>query len=355
MEQPAPQTPSVTFVLCVEAGSLEAQTVRCVEAFRQFAGRFAQCPIVAVRPRGGASLLPDVVARLKAADVTVVDRPSASPYPWFGFYNKAAGFELLERDGLLRTDLVAFTDSDTLTLQSPEKLDLPADVDFAAVPSQSSGATTGPANPNHAYWEHVAKLAGLDVNTFPRVLSHRERDDMHLYWNAGVFVFRRNTGFIPAYVEENRRVLTCGVKSAVTGLFYTDQVALPLVVQRLKLAFEHLPLTYNHSVHVPAAKHHHTLAVDRGADFWRDLTVLHYHRSMGPDGVGELVEVVRKTNPAAADWLAKEGPLPVRDGLVYKIGRKLRDGRRQRQLDAFLAQCKALGGMTSDETRVTNE
>ena len=347
--------PSVTFVLCVEAGSLEAQTARCVAAFRRFAGRFATCPIVAVRPRGGAALLPSVVRQLTDANVTVVDRPEVSPYPWFGFYNKAAAFELLDREGVLKTELVAFTDSDTLTLQSPERLDLPADVDFAAVPSQSSGATTGPGNANHAYWEHVAKLAGLDVNTFPKVLSHRERDDMHIYWNAGVFVFRRSTGFIPAYVEENRRVLTCGVKSPVAGLFYTDQVALPLVVQRLGLRFAHLPLTYNHSVHAPAAKHHHTLIVEREPEFWRELTVLHYHRSLSAEGLPELVEIVRRTNPAAADWLAKEGPLPGRSGVVYKAMRKWRDGRRKKQLDAFLTTCETLGGDGGDGLPATTE
>ncbi len=332
-------TPSLTFVLCVEAGSLEAQTVRCVECLRQFAGRFADCPIVAVRPRGGIGLLPDVVRRLGAAGVTVVDRPGASAYPWFGFYNKAAGFELLEREGLLKTDLVAFVDSDTLMLQSPELLDLQPGVGFAAVPSQSSGATTGPTNPNHAYWEHVATLAGLDVNTFPRVLSHRERDDMHIYWNAGVFVFRRDTGFIPAYVEENRRVLTCGVKSPVAGLFYTDQVALPLVVQRLGLRFEHLPLTYNNSVHLPAAAAHHTLAIERDEAFWRELTVLHYHRSMSAAGLPELCEMVRRVNPAAADWLAGQGPLKGRDGWVYKLRRKLLERGRKRALDAFVGKC----------------
>jgi len=331
------QPPSLTFVLCIEAGSLEQQTLRCVGSIRRFGGRFANCPIVAVRPRPGAKLLSSVVRQLKDQNVRVVDQPSASPYPWFGFYNKAAGFELIERD--LDTDLVAFLDSDTLTLQSPEQLDLAADMDFAAVPSQSSGATTGPSNPNHAYWEQVSRLAGLDVNTFPRVLSHRERDDMHIYWNAAVFVFRRSTGFIKAYVEENRRVLMCGLKSPVAGLFYTDQVALPLVVQRLGLRFKHLPLTYNHSVHLPAAKHHHTLHVERGPDFWRELTVLHYHRSMWAEGVAELVEVIRQTNPAAADWLAALGPLPGRSGLMYSLMRKLRDRSRKRKLEAFVGRC----------------
>jgi hypothetical protein len=330
--------PSLSFVLCIEAGSLEQQTVRCVSSIRRFGGRFAKCPIIAVRPRRGDHLLGSIIRDLKSQDVRIVDCPTASRYPWFGFYNKAAAFELLEKE--LDTDTVAFLDSDTLMLQSPELLDLGSDLDFVAVPSQSSGATTGPANPNHAYWERVARLAGLDVNTFPRVLSYRERDDMHLYWNAAVFVFRRGTGFIPAYIQENRRVLTCGLKSPITGLFYTDQVALPLVVQRLGLRFKHLPLTYNHSVHLPAAKHHHTLQVHRGPEFWRELTIVHYHRSMGDaDGARELAELVRQTNPAAADWIAPLGPLPQRGGIIHTFAQKLRNRLRRRRLDAFLNRC----------------
>jgi hypothetical protein len=125
----------------------------------------------------------------------------------------------------------------------------------------------------------------------------------------------------------------------VAGLFYTDQVALPLVVQRLGLRFKHLPLTYNHSVHLPVAKHHHSLHVDRGADFWRELTVLHYHRSMYGQGAGELVDMIRQTNPSAADWLKPLGGLPGRDGLWYSVSRKVRDRRRNRKLKSFVARC----------------
>ncbi len=349
MEQPSPATPaaaapSLTFVLCVEAGSLEQQTVRCVDSLRRFGGRFAGCSVVAVRPRGGAKLLPAVVRRLGELGVRLVDRPGANPYPFFGFYNKAAAFDLLDREGMLTTDLVAFADSDTLVLRPPDRLDLPAGVDFAAVPSQSSGATTGPGHPNHAYWEHVARQAGLDVNTFPRVQSYREGDDMHLYWNAGVFVFRRATGFIPAYVQENRRVLTCGVRSPVAGLFYTDQVALPLIVRRLGLRFEHLPLGYNHSVHVPVARAHRSLQVERDEAFWRSVKVVHYHLSMGTDGVGELVEVVRQVNPAAADWLAGLGRLPPRRGPWYTLAKRVRERARSRRLVAFVNRCTVAGG-----------
>ena len=46
----------ITFVCCVESGSLESQTIRMVESLRRYGGKFANAPVIAVTPRFGAPL-----------------------------------------------------------------------------------------------------------------------------------------------------------------------------------------------------------------------------------------------------------------------------------------------------------
>lgn len=43
--------PQITFVCCVELGSLEAQTVRMIESLRRWGGQFANATVFAVTLR----------------------------------------------------------------------------------------------------------------------------------------------------------------------------------------------------------------------------------------------------------------------------------------------------------------
>jgi len=49
-------TPDITFVCCVESGSLESQTIRMVESLRRYGGKFSTAPVIAVTPWFGPPL-----------------------------------------------------------------------------------------------------------------------------------------------------------------------------------------------------------------------------------------------------------------------------------------------------------
>jgi hypothetical protein len=327
--------PSATFIICVEGGKFEMMGLRLVRSLKQFGGRWASCPVFAVSPRRHVGLARSTRDELKAMGVEYINAPRASQYPWFGFFNKPAAFSLLEPQ--LTTDQVVFLDSDMLVVRPPELLDLSDGFEFCACPSESSGATAGPDDPDHPYWRRITAMFGLDIDTFPRVQSIRDGKDIHIYWNAGTFSFRRSTGFIPTYHETCQRVLTSGFHSPVGKLFYVDQTVLPLMVQRLKLRFRHLPLGHNLSVHLPAAKYGKYGISGLGPHVkLEELAILHYHRSI-TESFDELVQLLTRAQPQAGQWLGEQGPLPKESSIAKRAAGRLLHKLRQRKFDHFFA------------------
>jgi hypothetical protein len=324
--------PSITFICCIESGGLEDMTVRMVASLRRFGGRFANSPVIAVQPRRGVALNRETQRSLCEYGVTLVYDRSANPHPWFSFFNKLAALRI--GDGLATTETACWIDSDILVLEEPELLMLRPSEDFAACPSDSCGATTGLGDKNDAYWNLLVTLAGLSLDEYPW-LTNWQGARIRTYFNSGIFAYRRKRGFLNHYPVICERLLTSGYKSPVTGLFFTDQVALGVAAIAAGLHIRSLPLQYNYPVGSCTEQPY-------SSESMSEAVIMHYHAALCPEYWPTMLTQLGKDRPELHRWLEPWGPVTGKARPLSRIVRKVLKEYRRRKCDRFVAGCKEI-------------
>jgi hypothetical protein len=289
----------LTVVLCVEAGELEAMTVRAVESLRRFGGRFSAAPVLALTPRRGAPLSGWTRAKFRELGVEHVRVRSQRGFSWYHYLNKPVALSKAEE--IAGTELIAFLDSDTIVLQEPSELDLPDDVDFAAAVSDIElGGTTGPGHPNEEAWRRICGLVGVDPDDLPWVDAPLDHVRMRLYFNSGVFAYRRSRRVGTQQLELLTRVFRERIHLPGSASRMIEQVVLaPMVVAQ---GIPWRALSFNHNSTMIGA-------LEYRPEHLREARVLHYHDSMAPEGWDEFLARIEAERPEAAAWLRAAGPI----------------------------------------------
>src|SRR5262249_52282233 len=158
---------AATFVLSVESGYFEGQLVVAVECIRRFAGSLAQAPVLVVTPRYGPSLTRTTLWRLQDLGARYLYRDLHSPWDWYPYMNKGLAAQLAE--DLVGTPQVIWLDSDVLVVSDPTALLLAAEEDFACCAVDKNVGSTGPQDPNDAYWEALARNFHVHLDQLPWV------------------------------------------------------------------------------------------------------------------------------------------------------------------------------------------
>lgn len=331
---PAPLPSTVTFATGVEAGAIETMAVRLVQSLRKWGGRLADAPFVAVRPRRGPPLKRSTLRQLADLGVTFVNARPTHGKSWFVWMNKPT--TLLAAEAVATTDTLAWLDADMLVLEEPAALALPTDVDFAACAADRNAGTADPADPYHGYWQAVANALGLTVEQLPWVVTERERARIRLYFNAGLFAYRRSTGFAQAFMDDCQRTLNARIKSSRQGIVLTDQVVLGLTAVRLGLRWQPLPIAYNFAV----GRKLHAAKLYDPANL-ASVRILHYHDGMWPSFYPQLLADLRGHRPAVADWFTGQPPVSNDFALPMKAYSKALGLWRDRAYRRHEAGCAA--------------
>jgi hypothetical protein len=312
----------ITFVCCVEYGVLEEGTIRLAESLRRFGGAFAKAPLVAVTPRRGASLADHTLQRFKELDVEYVRTAPSNRYSWMAYTNKYYALKAAEE--VAASELVVWIDSDVLVVAPPAELLLPTTVDFAACPRDKNIGTASLGDETSEYWSKVCRDVGLSLDDLPWVRTTADGELIRLYWNAGIFVYRRQSGFCDLWHELIERVLDRTDSSTIAKLFWTDQVALSLAAQVGSYQTQNLSGVMNYGI----ASHFKEHLTQSGLESAR---LLHYHDSMAPDSWPWFMGHIVNAQPEVHDWLAQLGPVRPPDdvfrGVVqnaYRAGRQVR-------------------------------
>lgn len=292
--------PSMTIVACVESGELEPKTIRMVESLRRFGGRFADLDVIAVTPRKGAPLRRETKARLKALGVEHVRIKPKTHYVWHHYMNKAQAVMAAEQ--LVDSDAIFWIDSDIVFLREPNELELAADVDFvASAPDTGLIGSSGGDDPHDAFWSRCAALIGRSVEDLPWLTTgdgHRIR----FYWNAGLFVYRRDTSFGREFVSDFERAMRENVARNHAQVHGMDQVILGLTVLRRQMRWKAVADTNNFPVISFIPQNFDPAKVE-------PVDVLHYHDSMSPHLLPKLLDTLRPAHPEVAAWLEPQGPV----------------------------------------------
>jgi hypothetical protein len=317
----------VEFALIAESGSLEHQAVLLVESVRRFGGRWADAAITVVSPRASRRPTPAASTALKrlGAELLALDLPSACPS--YGTSWRVHSLAAVERRP--GPAVLVQLDSDTLFLDV-----LPDGALLAARPVDVQGmTTTGPADPNEAYWHALCALAKVDLGALPFVTTTVERIRIRASYNGGFVATRRDCGLFGTTEEIFRRVVKADLRPhggrnlsfrtgtgemgpAATDWWGSAQAALSVAATALGLTPSPLPPDINVPLHLwdvlperPVSLrhvHYHWLCDD---EHWRENPLL--------DG--------RIAVPSAVDrWLRARIPLGRRDPRRRRLARTLR-------------------------------
>jgi hypothetical protein len=315
--------PSMTAVVCIESGVLEPLTIRMVDSLRRFGGRFADMEVVAVTPRATPPLAKATERRLSELGVRQIRIYPRNPYSWHHYMNKAEAITYVEEQ--VSSEAIAWIDSDILFMREPNGLALPEGVDFlASAPDAGVIGSKGVTDSNDPFWQRSAALLGRSADDLPWLTTgdgHRVR----FYWNAGLYVYRRVTGFGREFLTDFKLFLDRRVAKTHSQVHFMDQVVLGLTVIRLGLAWNALPDTSNFPVCSFLPENYDPAKVS-------DVSILHFHDSMNPKLWSKLLHTIGPAHPQVYDWLRRLGPVTPPPSMSSWIGREaLRLGRGMRR------------------------
>jgi hypothetical protein len=292
---------SICFVSCVESGPLEAQTVRMAESIRRFGGSLADSEILAITPRFGPPLARQTRKRFKELGVRHERIPSHPSYAWYHYLNTPLAMAAAEE--LSDATLLGWLDSDVLFLGEPEEFKLAPDVDFAAaVTDNGVVGSTGEGSPHEADWRALCELLEIDVETLPWVMTYMERERIRLYFQAGIFIYRRGLGFSKFYLDMCTQVLDARFGFSHSAEHFTDQICLGLAMFKFGLRWRQLSDSHNFAMAS-------FLPEQYSREDFRATRVLHYHDGLGPHFYAEMLDRLERSHPDVHAWLSAEQPL----------------------------------------------
>ena len=328
------KTPDIMFVCCVESGSLESQTVRMVQSLRQYGGKFASAPVVAVNSRFGPPLsrkTHQIFEQYEIEYLVLHSDMSSNHYSWNNYMNKPHA--ILAVNERSKSEAIGWLDSDLLFVNEPDQLNLRADESFLACTPDRIGGTTGLIDPLEPYWLSVCSLLNLDIDLLPWVTTEIEHERIRYYFNSGVFVYRRETSFAKQYLQNCTKILDARISSEVCGFFFTDQVALGLTAFQLGLPWRSLP--YSHNCTMGSSTHNKWYSEDA----LRNACIIHYHDAMWFPFWLILLESLRNTHPEVEKWLAPLGPMSNQAPLQWRFMSKVLTNFRTLAKNTYKQNC----------------
>jgi hypothetical protein len=308
-------SPNVGFVACIEGGVLEKQALLLFESIRQYAGRFAGCPIYALSPRSGYDISAQTRSRLDALNVTFIDKLLNIECPEYGSANRVAAAAHIEET--YPHDILVILDSDTLFLREPDRILLPSHVDVAVRPVDVKGmCTEGPEDKFDSYWRNLCCSCNVDYDDIPWIESFVDRRRIKASYNGGLVIVRGRLGImqrwsrfffdsvrqgLTPYADEWRlRSGVSWIDSTASKLWGSNQAALSLAIWSTTKRVEELPPTYNYPLH-----QHRQIDAEVVAQVFPHLVHVHYHWLLEDRlDTNPLFDSVGPLSPAQRDWLS---------------------------------------------------
>ncbi len=324
----------ITFVCCVESGSLETQTVRMIESLRRWGGKFANAPIFAVTPRFGPPLAKKTHQIFDKFQVEYLWFQEKSKYSWNKFLNKPSAVVAVEK--LATSESIGWLDSDLLIVDEPDQLTLNQGESFLACAPDKNIGTTGPQDPYEPYWQEVCKCVGIDIEEFPWIKTEHEGARIRMYWNSGIFVYRRSTNFADHYLQTFIQLCDSHLTAQNAGFFFNDQVALASSIVKIGIPWRALPYSHNFGLGNNALKDGYNKEQLKAAK------IIHYHNSMWSEYWDTFVESLSETHPSVADWLTSIGPIKNEAPLPSRAMKKIINTIRSRKELAYTKSCRVM-------------
>jgi hypothetical protein len=314
-----------TFYTCIESGRLEPEVVLMATTLRAFGGRFARCPVLAVRSRHGPQLARATLRALEQLEVTYVDRPQRHALDWLGFTCKPLAAEIADRTATTRH--IVWLDGDVFVVREPDVLDAPQydAVEVLGCVEELGPVSTGPGDRFEPFWAALAQGAGLAE--VPFVTAGPSGKCIRLQINSGVFRFARGSGFAQRYRETYDKLMALRVAPKDDpSIFLHEQILFSVAAASWPRGFALLAPEYN--FHVEPM--YETLYAPQR---YGEAVLMHWHGALRMDDFEPLMrERLRAQLPALAEVVEKHLPLREPQALAARLHRAaLRRVRKRRE------------------------
>ena len=289
----------ITIVCCIEYGRLETQTLLMLKSLRHFGGKFANVPVLVIQGRRGAAIRKKTIQELDALRARLIRAPSRdNTIKWFNYGNKIAAVTVAER--VAKTSTLVWIDSDIIFAAAPDGLLLGVEEDFAARFEVLPPAVCEGNNENVPYWRKICLLLGVDYDQLPWVDRGDGTPLQKMYFNSGVFVWRRDRGFAKRYSLAFKTLMESRLAQS-TGVFFTaDQVILGPVIVGNNMRWRQLEHR-EHLMAFPGLIDGPLKCPPLG-----DGAIIHYSGSLNPSHRERFLRRLRAESPILATWLEKE-------------------------------------------------
>jgi hypothetical protein len=292
-------SPSLAFLLCVENGRLEEEAKLLCRSIRRNGGRYSDAAIHTFQPRHGRAIREETLAALRdcgACHHTEILNDALANH---GTLNKV--FVCARAEEMLAEDVLVFLDSDTVLTGEPAALGLPATLDAAARPAESSSLNSwGPDDPRDGYWRELYRFLDLRAEPFVETeLGNRVR----AFFSAGLVAVRRQAGLFRSWQADFWRLVRSD-RVPEGWMRRMDEVALTATLVRAFDRVRVLDGRYNYLVYrrsrMPAP--------------WRqapleDLVHLHYRQCFHHPGYLQLLDPPFDPDSEMLRWLERQLPL----------------------------------------------
>jgi hypothetical protein len=334
--RPPVEPANVAFVLCIERTAIEPQALLLVESIREFGGRYAAAPIVALSPRPDFAIGARSRARLADLDVAYVCAPLNRTRSAYLPINRIVAGAWAEQN--LPAEYIVVLDSDTLLVGEPGFVRADAGVRPVDVKGSTS---TGPADPLDGYWRRIAGLAGIPIAALPMIRTTVDGVLVRASFNGGFTVVRRAAGILGRTsaifhdsLREDLRPLrgraldvyasTGHVGAEASEFWGSSQAALSAGI----CACAQDAVLYDDRYDIPL----HLLATDAGRPLpWpaRDPILVHYHWLALPQHHPALIARLAAlgAHGAVVAWLARRLAAQRPAGLLQLAAARFREMR----------------------------
>lgn len=329
VETRSDQKPSLCFVNCIESGPMEQQAVMLAESIQRWGGKFADCNHYMVMPRLSAPIANRTKDQLEKLGVNVVRINPQHKATWYANLNKATALKYVEE--IASEEMICWLDTDILVIDEPIDLELEDGVDFKAMPASTRhDIGVDQKTQNHSnYWKKFCQALELVYEELPTIPSQeREHTEMKMYWQGGVFCYRRICMLGAMHQKMFLQRLANPVASVDSGVYFYDQTSLALAVWQKKLKWKTLNMHYNFALNKLRSG-------EWSVGEFGSTRVIHYFGSMWPDAFEQLIDFVEMERPDVAEFLRFRGPLENRLGWWQRLFNRCLNFMRKRKFRKF--------------------
>lgn len=246
---------------------------------------------------------------------------------WFPYLNKTAAVKYVAEAH--PHSKIVWLDADILVVNEPTELILNDGAQFAACASDKNIGTARDDDEFAPYFMACCSVLGVDFYSLPYIETEAERIAIRAYWNSGVYAFAAQSGLAQEHHQFTLKLVTNGIASLKSKLFFSDQIALGLAAHFLNLKYRKLPRTHNFSLQPDSV-------IERLSNAG-DVRILHYHGCMWPKAFDNFCIGLKSFNVEIAAWLRSQGPLDIQMPIALRAHRKALELYRNRQYARALA------------------